>query len=230
MKKLCLSILCILGLLSQPVFAKVVAVQALDDFSTENPSRMMSVKMLEDITLDETLTFKTGDIIEGKVVDVTDPKRLKRNATFSFVPLSYKNENGEVIEIKGYYPAKYSTKLNKGEIAKTAALGVGSFFVKGLSIGYSAVEGAIKNEKNNRFKSSVTEIYEDSPFSYVEKGGEIIIQKDQPFFLNFKVNDEPDEDDLPNYEYKELDNQHSQEIPQEVQNNYSETNYSEPAN
>ena len=53
-----------------------------------------------------------------------------------------------------------------------------------------------------------------------------LIQKNQPFFLNFKVKDEPDEDDLPNYEYKELDNQHSQEIPQEVQNNYSETNYS----
>lgn len=223
MKKLCLSILCILGLLSQPVFAKMVAVQALDDFSTENPSRVMSVKMLEDITLDETLTFKTGDILDGKVVDVTDPKRLKRNATFSFVPLSYKNENGEVIEIKGYYPAKYSTKLNKGEIAKTAALGVGSFFVKGLSLGYSAVEGAIKNEKHNRFKSSVTEIYEDSPFSYVEKGGEIIIQKDQPFFLNFKVKDEPDEDDLPNYEYKELDNNPAQEIPQEIENNHSET-------
>ena len=85
------------------------------------------------------------------------------------MPLSYKNENGEVIEIKGYYPAKYSTKLNKGEIAKTAALGVGSFFVKGLSLGYSAVEGAIKNEKNNRFKSSVTEVYEDSPFSYSKK-------------------------------------------------------------
>ena len=129
MKKLCLSVLCILGLLSQPVFAKMVAVQALDDFSTENPSRVMSIKMLEDITLDEAVSFKMGDIVEGKVVDVTDPKRLKRDATFSFVPLSYKNENGEVIEIKGYYPAKYSTKLNKGEIAKTAALGVGSFFV-----------------------------------------------------------------------------------------------------
>ena len=75
MKKLCLSVLCILGLLSQPVFAKMVAVQALDDFSTENPSRVMSIKMLEDITLDETVSFKIGDIVEGKVVDVTDPKR-----------------------------------------------------------------------------------------------------------------------------------------------------------
>ena len=130
---------------------------------------------------------------------------MKRNASFSFVPISYRNSSGETIEIRGYYPAKYTTKLNKGQLAKTAALGVGSFFVKGLSLGYSAVEGAIKNEKDNRFKSSVNEVYEDSPFSYVEKGGEIVIKKDQVFYLNFKVKDEPDEDELPNYEYKELD-------------------------
>ncbi len=204
MKKICLSILFILGLLSQPVLAKAVQVKSFEDFTTEDPPEVMSIEILEDVTLDDNVSFKNGDIVEGKIVDVTDPKRLKRNATFTFIPLSYKNANGEIIEIKGYYPAKYTTKLNKGEIAKSAALGVGNFFVKGLSLGYSAVEGAVKNEKNNRFKSSVTEVYEDSPFSYVEKGGEIVIKKEQPFFLNFKVKNEPDEEDLPNYEYEEL--------------------------
>ncbi len=208
MKKL-LYILLLSGLLCCPVFAKTVSVQAMEDFTTEKPPEAMYVKILEDITFDETLSFKSGDIIEGKVVDVTDPKRLKRNATFSFVPVSYRNSNGETIEIRGYYPAKYTTKLNKGQLAKTAALGVGNFFVKGLSLGYSAVEGAVKNEKDNRFKSSVNEVYEDSPFSYVEKGGEIVIKKDQVFYLNFKVKDEPDEDELPNYEYKELDTDES---------------------
>ncbi len=205
MKKFYLYILLILCLLSQPVFAKAVPVQALEDFTTEKPSETMSVKILEDITIDENLSFKNGDIIEGKIVDVKDPKRLKRDATFTFVPLSYQNETGEKIEIRGYYPAKYTTKINKGELAKSAALGVGNFFVKGLSMGYSAVEGAVKNEKDNRFKSSVNAVYEDSPFSYVEKGGQIVIQKDQPFYLNFKLKDEPDEEDLPNYEYKELE-------------------------
>ena len=205
MKKIFLSLL-LCSCLSAPALAKSVPVQALDDFTTENPPRTMSVRILEDITIDENVSFKNGDVIEGKIVDVKDPKRLKRNATFSFVPLSYTNENDETIEIRGYYPAKYTTKLNKGQLAKSAALGVGNFFVKGLSLGYSAVEGAVKNEKDNRFKSSVHEVYEDSPFSYVEKGGEIVIKKDQQFYLNFKVKDEPDEEDLPNYEYKELDN------------------------
>lgn len=217
MKNFCLSILFIIGLLCQPAFAKAVTVQALQDFTTENPPEVMSIKILEDVIIDDSLSFKNGDIIKGKVVDVTDPKRLKRNATFSFVPVSYTDSNGDTIEIKGYYPAKYTTKLNKGELAKSAALGVGNFFVKGLSMGYSAVEGAVKNEKNNRFKSSVTEVYEDSVFSYVEKGGEIVIKKDQPFFLNFKVKDEPEEEDLPNYEYEKLDNKVPVDSPEEIQ-------------
>lgn len=83
-------------------------------------------------------------------------------------------------------------------MAKPAALGVGSYFVKGLSIGYSAVEGAVKNEDDGRIKSGAKAAYESSPFSYVEKGSEIVIPKGQNFLLNFKLKDEADE---PNYEY-----------------------------
>ena len=190
--------------ISAPVMAKTVPVQALDDFSTGNPPHAMSIKILEGVVLDQNLTFENGFVIDGKVVDVTKPKRLKRDASFTFVPLSYTDLDGNVRDIKGYYPGRYTTKLNKGELAKNAALGVGSFFVKGLSIGYSAVEGAIKNEKDNRFKSSVTEVYEDSPLSYVEKGGELVIAKDQMFYLNFKAKDDVEEENLPNYEYTEL--------------------------
>lgn len=204
MKKFYIYSLLFLGMLFQPVFAKTIPVQALSNFSTEKPPRSMRVKILESITLDEGLFLEDGYIVQGRIVDVKDPKRLKRNATFSFVPTSFMDNKGRIIYIKGYYPAKYTTKINKGQLAKTTALGVGNFFVKGLSMGYSAVEGAIKNEKDNRFKSSVNAVYEDSPFSYVKKGGEIVIQNQQVFFLNFKVKDEPDEEDKPNYEYTEL--------------------------
>lgn len=204
MKKFCWTIFLLLIMLSQPVLAKPIAVEALSDFTTENPPKEMSIKLLEDIAVDDTLTIKAETIVDGNVVDVTDPKRLKRNASFTFVPTSYRDERGQVVVIKNYYPAKYTTKVNKGQLAKSAALGVGSFFVKGLSIGYSAVEGAIKNEKDNRFKSSVTEVYQDSPLSYVEKGEELVIEKGQLFFLNFKTKDDVPEEDKPNYEYTEL--------------------------
>lgn len=204
MKKNLYLLVLIFGLLCQPVLAKTVAVEALNDFSTENPSARMSIKILEDLAIDDNVVFSEGTVVDGKVVDVTDPKRLKRDATFTFVPLSYVDKNGKTIDVKGYYPAKYTTKISKGELAKNVGLGVGNFFVKGLSLGYSAVEGAVKNEKDNRFKSSVTEVYKDSPFSYVEKGGEIAIEKNQMFYLNFKSKDDEDESDLPNYEYTPL--------------------------
>ncbi len=204
MKKNLYLLVLIFGLLCQPVLAKTVAVEALNDFSTENPSARMSIKILEDLAIDDNVVFSEGTVVDGKVVDVTDPKRLKRDATFTFVPLSYVDKNGKTIDVKGYYPAKYTTKLNKGELAKNVGLGVGNFFVKGLSLGYSAVEGAVKNEKDNRFKSSVTEVYKDSPLSYVEKGTELVIEKNQMFYLNFKSKDDEDESDLPNYEYTPL--------------------------
>lgn len=204
MKKYLYSLIFTIFLLCQPAMAKTVAVEALNEFSTENPSTKMSVKILEDLVIDDNVVFKEGTVVNGKIVDVTDPKRLKRDATFTFIPLSYVDKNDKTVTIKGYYPAKYTTKLNKGELAKNVGLGVGSFFVKGLSMGYSAVEGAVKNEQDNRFKSSVTKVYEDSPLSYVEKGGELTIEKNQTFYLNFKSKDDEDNKDLPNYEYKEL--------------------------
>ncbi len=182
-----------------PAMAKTIPVEAMNDFSTERPLKTMSIKILQDIVVDSNLTFETGYIVKGEIVDVTDPKRLKRDAAFTFIPLSYTNLDGITVDIKGYYPAKYTTKFDKGQLAKTAALSVGNYFIKGLSMGYSAVEGAIKNEQDNRLKSSVTEVYEKSPLSYVERGEEIVIEKNQSFYLNFKVKGE---DDIPNYEYK----------------------------
>lgn len=190
----------ILCLLAQPVMAKTIHVQALENFSTANPPKVYSVKVLDELVLDENTTLKENDILKGKIVDIKNPKRLKRNAAFTFVPEELKS-GGKVIELKGYYPAKYTTKLNKGQMAKSAALSVGNHFVKGLSMGYSAIEGAVKNEQDNRLKSGAVSLYESSPLSYAEKGHEIELAEEQIFLLNFKVKDV---EDLPNYEYEEL--------------------------
>ena len=85
-------------------------------------------------------------------------------------------------------------------------LSVGNHFVKGISLGYHAVEGAVKNEEGNRFKSSAVSVYESTPFSYVEKGEEIVIPKNNIFILNFKVKGEENEEDKPNYEFTPLEN------------------------
>lgn len=197
-----LLILFLSGMFLQQVWAKTIPVEALADFSTEKPVSVYAIKILDDIEFDSNTNLKNGYIIEGKIVDVSDPKRLKRDANFVFVPEKYKELDGKIVAIKGYYPAKYTTKLNKKEIAKSAALGVGNLFVKGLSVGYSAVEGALKNEQDNRLKSTVNAVYEKSPLSYVEKGSQLEINAGDVFLLNFKVKEE---ENLPNYEYQKLD-------------------------
>lgn len=187
MKTKIFGIILFIFLITQNAFAQTIAVKALEDFSTENPSATLSLQALESFCVnDETVVFKSGDIIYGKIVDVKVPKRLKRNATFTFLP--YELVSGGIhTDITGQFKAKYTTLVDKKDVAKHAALGVGNYFVKGLSMGYSAIEGAVKNEKDNRFKSSVNALYEDSPLSFVEKGEDIVITKDQTFFLKFKT-------------------------------------------
>ena len=47
------------------------------------------------------------------------------------------------------------------------------------------VIGNVKNEEDNRFKSSITSAYESSPFSYANKGEDLEIKKSQYFYLKF---------------------------------------------
>lgn len=189
-------------ILSQPVFAKTIPVQATAGFSTENPTENMTVIALDDLYLDkENILFHSGCTIYGKVVDVKSPKRLKRDAGFGIVVEKYQDKNGVLKEIPYECSAKFTTEIDKKLMAKKAALSVGNHFVEGLSMGYHAIEGAIKNENDNRLKSSVTSVYENSPLSLVKKGEDIYINKGDIFFLNFKVK----EKDEPNYVYEVLD-------------------------
>lgn len=202
MKKFYLSILAI-TLLGLPACARTIEVEALSDFSTKNPPKYYSVKLLGDIQLEKDLTLNEGDILEGEITDVTKPKRLKRDASFSFVPLKIINTEGNTVQIKETHIASYTTILNKGQLAKSAALTVGNHFVKGISVGVSAIEGAVKNEEDNRLKSSAIAVYESTPISYVEKGQELNIKKNQIFYLKF---DEYNEKDEPNYEFTPANN------------------------
>lgn len=168
-------------------FAKTIEVQALNDFSTSNPPASLSIKLLEPIELDNNITLMTGSEVSGKITDVVSPKRLKRNAKFSFNPVYY-TYDGNTAMLNTKVKAKYAQPKDKGHIAKKAAVSVGNFFFKGLSMGVAAVEGAINNTQENRLKSSAEAVYESSPISYVEKGKDIEIKKMDVFYLNFPEN------------------------------------------
>jgi hypothetical protein len=186
-------VLIITGMLSG-AYAKTIEVMSLSDFSTAKPPASITVELLDNVDLDENTTLSAGTAVQGKLIDVVSPKRLKKDATFSFEPTSYKDANGETKVLHTNTIAKYSKTLDKGQLAKSAALGVGGFFVKGLSTGVAAVEGAVKNEEGNVIKSTAVSVYEASPISYVEKGKDLVIKTNQIFYLKFpKVKDEDEE-------------------------------------
>jgi len=198
-KKIFLSLITA-GLLSTPVLAVTMKVEAMSSFSTENPTNTITVKVLKDCKLSESLVISEGDVVYANVTDVVSPKRLKRNATFSVVPQTYTDKSGVTHTFDKNFTGKYTGEIDKKELAKSATLTVGNYFVKGLSLGVNAVEGAVKNEEGNRLKSSAKNVYENTPFSYIEEGQELEIQTGDVFGLKFKSMDD-EEDNAPNYNY-----------------------------
>lgn len=185
-------------------------VTSLNDFSTNSPSKTIDVKLLDAATLGK-YEIEEHSILHCNVVEIVDPKRGKRNATF-FVQPAYYTTSGETIKIEEEYYGKYSkTVLSKEElkkippsqVAKKAVLTVGNHFVKGLSIGVSFVEGIAKNQEDNRLKSGLINAYEESPLAYVEEGEQLEIKVGDEFYLVFKIENSSDE---PNYEYVLDDN------------------------
>ena len=180
--------LCFLLLLSgmfTKAYSQTVEVVSLSNFSTENPPAEIKIQLSEPLELTNDVTLQAGTTINGNLVDVVSPKRLKRDATFSFSPTSYVDEGGNLCKIEEQIVASFTEPIDKGSIAKSTAMSVGNHFVKGLSIGVAAVEGAVKNPEDNRLKSSVVSAYKSSPLSYVEKGEDLEIAQEQHFFLKF---------------------------------------------
>lgn len=215
MKKMFVFFIILLSTASQ-VLAEALMVESLTKFSTDNYPSNVKMKALSEIELAPDVLIKEGYVLSGKLVDVSSPKRLKRNATFSFMPISYIDNSGNIVHIKEPFIGKYSAKfdLDKGQIAKSAALTVGNHFVKGVSMGFYAVEGAVKNEDGNRVKSSAVSVYKNSPLSYVEKGQDIEISAHDIFALKFHVEEEEEPVQTQdgsiregNFEYKPLNNE-----------------------
>lgn len=171
--------------IANPVLAQTVGVISLDDFSTENPPKAISVKLIEPLEISETEVLDSGIVLTGDLTDVVSPKRLKRDADFSFCPKSYIDEKGKSHDLKLNIKASYTVPVEKGQVAKKAALTVGNQFVSGFSMGVAAIEGAVKNGEGNRLKSSVSSVYEASPLSFAKKGEDLYIKPEQVFYLKF---------------------------------------------
>ena len=204
MKKILLTLIC-LSQISACFAADYLKVTAMEDFSTDSPKDTFNVRLREEGTLGK-YELPTNSILHCQVLQIVDPKRGKRNAVFFVKPLTYTQGN-QTLKIQEEMYGKYTTvvlskeeikKLPYWKMIKNGALMVGSYFVKGLSIGVAFIEGVAKNEQDNRLKSGVTNAYEESPISLVEKGEQLDIKTGDDFYFVFKTEEDEQE---PNYTY-----------------------------
>lgn len=204
MKKILLTLICLYQI-SACFAADYLKVTAMEDFSTDSPKETFNVRLREEGTLGK-YELPTNSILHCQVLQIVDPKRGKRNAVFFVKPLTYTQGN-QTLKIQEEMYGKYTTvvlskeeikKLPYGKMIKNGALMVGNYFVKGLSIGVAFVEGVAKNEQDNRLKSGVTNAYEESPISLVEKGEQLDIKTGDDFYFVFKTEEDVQE---PNYTY-----------------------------
>lgn len=186
----------------QTAIAKNVKVEALADFSTANPPKTWKVKIMESFITKNGFPIYANSIVEGNIENVKEPKRLKRNASFVFVPTYYHDSRtGQCYKIKQDFRGKYSSisDLDAKTVAKQGAIFVGNQVLDGfLGPGVAVAEGLVKNEQGNRAKSVVVSVYESTPLSYANKGKDIEIVQGQQFTMSFKQL----ESDEPNYNYE----------------------------
>ena len=199
MKKYFIILFALIFMGMQPVSAKMVKVRALEDFSTANPPETWKVQIVDGFETKDGTSYYAGSVIYGKIEGITGPKRLKRNAGFTFIPTEYYDSlSQKTYEIKRQLKGKYSpmSDVTVGGVVKTGAVAAGSHFISGF-IGPSValVEGVVKNEEGNRAKSAAKSVYESTPVSYIEKGKELEIKENQVFVMSFKLSNDDSSDE-----------------------------------
>ncbi len=197
LKKLFILVVGLILQMSSAYAAVQMKVIAINEFRTDKPSDNLDVRVVNETLLGE-YTLGVNSVLHCKVLKIVDPKRGKRNASFYVQPM-YFIDDDKTVYIKEEIYGKYSKfVLSKEELRdfptfkfmKTAALTVGNYFIKGISIAYSFGEGVVKNEQDNRLKSGVVNAYEESPLSYIGEGEQLDIKVGDDFYLVFKMKDD----------------------------------------
>ncbi len=191
-------IILILGLFlfANAAFASNVVVESLTDVSGENSTGDFSVKVLEQAELTEGIIVDENAIINGKIIKKVEAKRGKRNAYIVICPISYTNGAGDVVTLieNSDLEAKvvgYSKKDLK-KMGLDAGLAVGGHFIKGMGQIFYFSKGLIVPDKDKgRIETAAHNVYENSPFVYIEKGQDVGIEKGDYLVLKFYHSDVP---------------------------------------
>lgn len=179
-----------------PANASTVIVKSRERFSTKYPKRYISVSVVEPAKLKNGVYLEKNAIINGRIIEVKEAKRGKRNAYFVFVPVSYsipskgvtKTLRSSNLETKlvGY------KKMNKKETAIKTSVSAGGLIIPGFSQAYWFGKGVAKPVKGKkRFSSGMYTMYKNSPFVYIEEGDELVVKPGTYLKMKFYYANKP---------------------------------------
>ena len=111
MKRIILYTMMVLLCIYSPVQASVLKGKAIDEISTKAPKDVISIKVSRTFALSDKITLKKNYILTGKMQDITEPEKWHHNASFTFIPKSYTDLNGETHAITQEIKATYRQKM-----------------------------------------------------------------------------------------------------------------------
>ncbi len=179
MKKIFYTILFYIAI-APAVLAQNILVQSMTEFEQNDNEKVFSAKVVEETELSDGKIIKANSILNGTIIKTVDAKRGKRDAYIVIQPESFEidgvihlieDENLEA-KVVGYSKRDYK------KTALDAGLAVGGYFVKGLSQVFYFSKGLIiPDDDKSRIKTAFHNVYENTPFVYIERGDEIDIEK-----------------------------------------------------
>lgn len=179
MKKIFYTILFYIAI-APAVLAQNILVQSMTEFEQNDNEKVFSAKVIEETELSDGKIIKANSILNGTIIKTVDAKRGKRDAYIVIQPESFEidgvihlieDENLEA-KVVGYSKRDYK------KTALDAGLAVGGYFVKGLSQVFYFSKGLIiPDDDKSRIKTAFHNVYENTPFVYIERGDEIDIEK-----------------------------------------------------
>ncbi len=177
------------------VCAKNVLVESMSEYTTEKTEADFRAKVLEGTEFDNGFILNKDIVLNCKIVKTVDAKRGKRNAYIVVHPVSFENPDGTVqlieddnleAQVVGY------SKKNFVKMGFDAGLSVGSHFVKGLGQFFYFSKGLIvPDEDKSRIGTAFNNVYENSPFVFMEKGADVKIEAGDMLILKFYHSDVP---------------------------------------
>ena len=155
--------------------ADVLKARAVETISTKSPKEVISVKLVRDFALDNETTLKEGYVLTGKMLDIVAPDKWHHNASFTFIPTSYKDTEGKEYKIEKEVRATYRQKIKP--VSKEWGVGVGDLYFTPSYI--DNTKRIVKGESKQVFDEFCDKT---TPWG---KGIQIDIKPDEVIYFNF---------------------------------------------